>query len=85
MKIKFNIEEVIQKEYILDLVDSEIVIRRAEELKKEDDYSAWNYPMNFYYERAIQQLLSEGAIYATLISEESEENITSAWGEEEDS
>ena len=82
MIIKFNIEETIQKEYELDLVDSEIVIRRAEELKKEDTYSAWNYPMNFYYECAIQQLLSEGAIYATLVSEESEENITSAWEED---
>ena len=82
MKIKFNIEETTQKEYELDLVDSEIVIRRAKELEKEDSDGAWKYPINYYYECAIQQLLSEGAIYATLVSEESEENITSAWEED---
>ena len=79
MKIRFNIEETIQKEYEFDLADSEKVIRRAEELKKEDTYADWNYPINFYYECAIQQLFDEDEICATLISKESEENITSAW------
>lgn len=86
MKIKFNIEEAIQKEYILDLVDTEIVIRRAEEIKARDTYTGVHLPINFYYECAIQQLLSEDTIYATLISEESEDNITSVWiHNEEDS
>ena len=84
MKIRFNVEETIQREYELDLADSEKVIRRAEELKEKDTNPSWHYPINFYYECAIQELLREDEICATLISDDSEDNITSAWVHEED-
>ena len=79
MKIRFNVEETIQKEYELDWVDSERVVQRAKELKEQDTYSDWNYPINFYYECAIQELLDEGEICGTLVDEDHEDSITSAW------
>ena len=82
MKIRFNVEETIQKVYELDSADSERVIRRAQEIKAEDNDSAWNYPINYYYECAIQEFLYEGEICATPISEDSEDMITSAWEED---
>ena len=79
MRIRFNVEEVIQKEYELDLADSEKVIRRAEEIKAEDTYSALKFPINYYYECAVQGLLDEDEICATLVDSDYEEDITSAW------
>lgn len=81
-KIRFNIQETIQREYELDLADSEKVIRRAEEIKAEDlkeNSSRWGYPINFYYECAVQELLDKDEICATLVDEDGEEDITSAW------
>ena len=79
MKIRFNIQETIQKEYELDLVDSEKVIRRAEEMKAKSIYSTLKMPMNYYYECAIQELLAKDEICATLVDEDFESEITSAW------
>ena len=66
-KIRFNIQETIQREYELDLADSEKVIRRAEEIKAEDIHSTLKPPINYYYECAIQELLDKGEICATLV------------------
>ena len=76
-KIKFNIQETIQKEYELDLADSEKVIRRAEEIKAEC-YDEKN-PMSFYYECAVQELLDENEIVGQLVEEDYDSDITSAW------
>lgn len=84
MRIRFNVEETIQREYELDLADSEKVIRRAKELKEKDTDSAWKYPINFYYECAIQELFDEEEIYAVLVDEDHEDNITSAWEHNEE-
>ena len=86
MKIRFNVQETIQRDYELDLVDSEKVIRRAEQIKAECDEEN-KYLKSFYYMCAIQELIDEGEIYPILVSEESEEDITSAWksSNEEDS
>ena len=88
MKIRFNVQETIQKEYELDLADSEKVIRRAEEIKAEDlkgSSSYWGYPINFYYECAIRELLDKDEICATLVDDEDfESEITSAWEQEEE-
>ena len=78
-RIRFNIQETIQKEYDLDLADSEKVIRRAEEIKAEDIYSTLKLPINYYYECAVQELLDKGEICATLVDSDYEEDITSAW------
>lgn len=83
-KIRFNVEETMQKEYELDLADSEKVIRRAEEIKAKDIYSNLKPPINFFYECAIQELLEKGEICATLVNEDYEDNITSAWVHNED-
>lgn len=83
-KIRFNVEETIQKEYELDLADSEKVIRRAEEIKAERTYINIHLPINFYYECAIQELLEKDEICATLVNEDSEDDITSAWVHNED-
>jgi hypothetical protein len=85
MKIRFNMQETIQREYELDELDSEKVHRRAKEIK---DASRVNYGMNrsvhFYYMCAIQELLREDRIVADLVSRDSETDITSAWIEEEE-
>lgn len=81
-RIRFNVQITIQKEYELDLADSEKVISRAEEIKAEDlkeNSSHWGYPINFYYECAIQELMDKNEICATLVDEDGEEDITSAW------
>ena len=78
-RIRFNIQETIQREYELDLVDSEKVIRRAEEIKAEDIYSTLKLPINYYYECAVQELLDKSEICATLVDSDYEEDITSAW------
>ena len=81
-RIRFNVQITIQKEYELDLADSEKVIRRAEEIKAEDlkeSPSRWGYPINFYYECAIQELMDKDEICATLVDADGEEDITSAW------
>ena len=79
MKIRFNVQETVQKEYELDLADSEKVVRRAKELKAKSPYTNTYLPINFYYECAIQEFLRKDEICATLISEDSEDDITSAW------
>lgn len=85
MKIRFNVQETIQKEYELDLVDSEKVIRRAEELKAKSSYTNTYLPINFYYACAIQELLRKDEICATLVDDEDrEEEITSAWEHNEE-
>lgn len=84
MKIRFNVQETIQREYELDLADSEKVICRAEELKEEDTNPSWHYPINFFYERAIQELLEKGEIYGVLVDSDYEEDITSAWTHREE-
>ena len=78
-RIRFNVQETIQKEYELDLADSEKVIRRAEEIKAKDIYSTLKPPINYYYECAIQELLEKDEICATLVNSDYEEDITSAW------
>lgn len=77
MKIRFNIEETIDKVYELDLVDSEKVIRRAEEMEQECNRSY--YTKAFWLTCAVQELLRKDEICATLIDEESEDDITSTW------
>lgn len=79
MKIKFNMQEIIQREYELDDLDSEKVRRRAKELKDKN----FGYPVSFYLEWAVQQLLSENEIVADLVHRDSDTDITSAWIEED--
>ena len=80
MKIKFNMQETIQREYELDELDSEKVRRRAKEIKDR----SFGYPVSFYLETAIQELLRKDEICATLVDDEdNEEEITSAWIEED--
>ena len=82
MKIRFNIEETIQKEYELDLADSEKVFSRAEEIKNECAEEC--DIASFYYLCAIQELLDEDEINAMLVHEETDTDFTSAWEHEEE-
>ena len=75
-KIHFNIEETIQKEYVLDLADSEKVNRRAKEMYEPEENP---YPFGFYRCCAIQELLDKDEICAEQIDEDFDNDMTSAW------
>jgi hypothetical protein len=79
--IKFNVQETIQKEYELDLADSEKVIRRAKEMYDLEEHP---YPLGFYQCCAIQELLDKDEICATLIDEDCDSDLTSSWEVEEE-
>ena len=82
MKIRFNVQETIQKEYELDLADSEKVFRRAEEIKNECAEEC--DIASFYYLCAIQELLDENEINAILVDEETDTDFISAWEHNEE-
>lgn len=85
MRLAFNIEVRENKEYLLSEEDSKKVMDMAFQLAKERQHiiaDNLNY-LSFYVEYATQLLLDSGEIEGVLFHENTEEELTSVWEEEE--
>ena len=85
MRLAFNIEVREEKEYLLSEEDSKKVMDIAFQLAKERKYNLDDNPnyLSFYVEWATQLLLDCGKIEGVLFHENTEEELTSVWKEEE--
>ena len=85
MRLAFNIEVRENKEYLLSEEDSKKVMDMAFQLAKERQHIIADNPgyLSFFVECATQLLLDCGKIEGVLFHENTEEELTSVWEEEE--